>query len=532
MKHNYPVDITQKMEQINQLRFTKPETVVQYCQEILEYAQTNDDTYLISYAYLYIGDAYLTLGKLSESIPKLIIAATYQESHHYYDLLVKTYNILAITYYNQGDELLALDTYYKGLMIAIHNQDYIMQGMLYNNIGATYLDFKDYTQAMHYFSKSYSVSKKSSDTDNLSVSKARKYINYSVCMISQGNIEKTKEYMQKLNSCITKEEERTEYYSICSLKCTLFVKTNEYEKAASIGHLIAQLPLHELKRLEFYNDFIEILNNLIEMKQYQDAKTIIDKLEVVVSHEPTSQRWMTLLDSEIKYHQSRKDKNKLADCYLRFYDCRKTWLSEVKSSIITAIDNRLYLEQETSENERLESDNKKLSELSEQDQLTGLKNRYGWKRYYQSHFSIAKTKQQTFGLIILDIDCLKQYNDTYGHPKGDICIQQVAQCISETVPNGFMTARYGGDEFFIASVNTTDAELKRIAAQILSAVREKKLILSVNEGNTMYVSVTLGIINAIPQADQTIADFIHGADTALYQIKESTKNDYCFLTAI
>lgn len=132
-------------------------------------------------------------------------------------------------------------------------------------------------------------------------------------------------------------------------------------------------------------------------------------------------------------------------------------------------------------------------------------------------------------LLLIDIDCFKQYNDTYGHPQGDECLIQVAQTFkSVTRHNSDCIARYGGEEFAIILPNTNQKEAQFIAEKILKEIRKLQID---HKTSTVLKIVTLsiGITTSTPQANDSLEDFIQKADKALYQAKQQGRDRFVIL---
>lgn len=164
-----------------------------------------------------------------------------------------------------------------------------------------------------------------------------------------------------------------------------------------------------------------------------------------------------------------------------------------------------------------------LSDISFRDPLTGLCNRHYLNSEVNNAFKNAARTKTPFGLVVLDIDFFKSYNDTYGHLAGDRCLASVAAAIEGATrrPND-MVVRFGGEEFIIALPNTGMQGVKAVTQKILEDVRALA-IPSVTTANKI-VTVSAGYTSTYPACDAILDDVIDRADIALFDAKESGRN--------
>ena len=168
--------------------------------------------------------------------------------------------------------------------------------------------------------------------------------------------------------------------------------------------------------------------------------------------------------------------------------------------------------------------NRELEKLSVLDSLTQVANRRRFDNYLIQEWQKLKQEQAPISLILCDIDYFKLYNDTYGHPIGDYCLQQVAlaiECVIESTPG--LVARYGGEEFGIVLPHIDSDSAFNIAQKI--AVSVEKLHISHQKSLvSQYVTISLGVHSLIPSAESTPELLIALADKSLYQAKEEGRN--------
>lgn len=165
-----------------------------------------------------------------------------------------------------------------------------------------------------------------------------------------------------------------------------------------------------------------------------------------------------------------------------------------------------------------------LLDLSNTDALTGIANRRRFDDFIQQEWSRSGRSETTLGLIMMDIDHFKLFNDHYGHAGGDDCLKQVAQALEKKIrrpPD--LLARYGGEEF-VCVLPDTDLEGVRSVCQILlDAIRE----LNIPHAKSLVadmVTLSIGGTSVVPRMESSPQQLIEAADALLYQTKENGRN--------
>jgi diguanylate cyclase (GGDEF)-like protein len=126
------------------------------------------------------------------------------------------------------------------------------------------------------------------------------------------------------------------------------------------------------------------------------------------------------------------------------------------------------------------------------------------------------------GVILIDVDHFKLYNDFYGHPAGDACLKRVAACVRTALRDGDLAVRYGGEEILILLPETGAPEASRIAERIRQDI-EALLIPHEALGPKRMVTVSCGAA-AAPIQTVTAQELIAAADAALYAAKRNGRN--------
>ncbi|MDR0324078.1 MAG: diguanylate cyclase [Treponema sp.] len=160
------------------------------------------------------------------------------------------------------------------------------------------------------------------------------------------------------------------------------------------------------------------------------------------------------------------------------------------------------------------------------DALTGLPNRRGFDSRFDLELARAHRDKTPLGVILLDIDRFKLYNDTYGHPQGDVLLKSIANVLHETVSRSVdFTSRWGGEEFIVLLPSTDKEGTGKIAEQIRNNV--KKTIVPYADGISTSVTVSIGGVSVIPDDGYSSAAFVSCVDKLLYKAKDNGRDQVC-----
>lgn len=173
---------------------------------------------------------------------------------------------------------------------------------------------------------------------------------------------------------------------------------------------------------------------------------------------------------------------------------------------------------------RLQEINSQLNEMAMTDPLTAIANRRHFDEQLSAFIKQSRRDNEPLTLLMIDVDHFKKYNDIYGHPAGDLCLQQIASVLRDELRRPLdLVARVGGEEFAAILPHTSPAGCKLIARRVLNRIRD---IHMPHMGNAVGI-VTLSVGGATIDADEpavTKEDIIERADKALYAAKNSGRN--------
>lgn len=192
----------------------------------------------------------------------------------------------------------------------------------------------------------------------------------------------------------------------------------------------------------------------------------------------------------------------------------------VQISLSTTAD----LHQATRKVDHLQNQNEELASQAYTDKLTGLPNRAAFDRKLADEIDrrMEPGVQRALGLVMIDVDKFKVFNDTHGHQAGDEVLRMVGRVLDDMTRKGDMCARYGGEEFALILPQTTPNHLRVVANRVREAIAHEVVEF---EGSSLQVTASFGgacLAEARAQSDGQA--LIKLADTFLYRAKENGRN--------
>lgn len=156
------------------------------------------------------------------------------------------------------------------------------------------------------------------------------------------------------------------------------------------------------------------------------------------------------------------------------------------------------------------------------DPLTGLNNRRSLEDSAKHLIAISQRKEEPFGVIILDLDHFKSFNDQYGHEVGDRILKVFSRTITAATRETNIAARIGGEEFVVLLPDTDEGAAMLVAERIRAAVARMVIPLS-SDKVTLNVTVSAGVA-AFPAHGESLEEVLQAADKALYESKRNGRN--------
>ncbi|QBE66154.1 diguanylate cyclase domain-containing protein [Pseudoduganella lutea] len=280
-------------------------------------------------------------------------------------------------------------------------------------------------------------------------------------------------------------------------------------------------------------DTIRLLSAMVrEQGRVLFATSGVAGLELARSQRPQ----LILLDVEMQgmdgfavNEQIKKDPD-LRSCAVIFVTAQTSSEAEIACLDAGAVDfipkplNAAVVQARVRTHLRLQAAVAALDELANQDGLTGLYNRRYFDQQLAAEFARHRRHQLPLGLVLIDVDDFKLFNDRYGHQRGDACLQEVAEALNDGARRpGELAARYGGEEFVVLLPNTTPDALARYGDWLCRRIAALG-IPHPSASAAPHVTASIGLCARIPAEGDTAQAMLHAADMALYRAKRAGRN--------
>ncbi|SDD96503.1 sensor domain-containing diguanylate cyclase [Desulfuromonas thiophila] len=163
---------------------------------------------------------------------------------------------------------------------------------------------------------------------------------------------------------------------------------------------------------------------------------------------------------------------------------------------------------------------RKLMQLNQTDQLTGVYNRNYMEAHLAKEIERCKRFNHNLSLLMIDVDLFKSINDTYGHPCGDYALKAITQRINSQIRKTDALIRYGGDEFCCILTETSCQAAYKVAEQLRQTIAAPPFTF---QGSQFNATISVGVAS-LDQQDCDLESLLKKADDALYRAKQAGRN--------
>ncbi|ABX41460.1 GGDEF domain-containing protein [Lachnoclostridium phytofermentans] len=432
--------------------------------------------------------------------------------------------------YQQSDQD-TFDYFKKRLVDASKESDVILRGLFCHALGSIAYKVGLYGRAIDYYFNSLDCYQSVDNTvpyrEEL-ISWETIEIAFAHCYVNQTKLSRDFLVKEPVQKSVIKNK-RMQHHLLL-LEGVLAYKEDKPALFVSKVQTLLELPLNPSTILRDFNEFILLFRYSISLEEYEISIKILDILTSIVTQSNRIDSQCQLAECKVLYYKSTNDIISYKNTFLELISLTNLKEKEYKKMK----DKNIYLkdiifhqyEQKVKTNKRIA----KLKAIAEVDSLTKLPNRYRINQYGPSHFLKARKEQKSLGVLMLDIDNFKLYNDQFGHLIGDKYLSLLGIILQKYSDTAF-AARLSGDEFLVIFYDQTNEQIKEYCQNISTDLKNcDQIIADVLPFGTLTISQ--GVVNEIPNYDMTWEDYVRRADYALYKGKKSNKNQITFVNVL
>lgn len=457
-------------------------------------------------------------GNLEQSMNYALKGIQIMLNQPYTPEISKCYNLMGVLYNYMGDHLQALDWYLDALDIVEKNKDQSSVTSIYNNIGCIYDELDDNKTAIIYFEKALaSIDPKDRESYTVVL------INLAFMYCESDEWEKVSAFCDSAYNMQKGSDVNLKSVHMAMINGMLAYHYKDIEKVKEqFTFIIDKSEKHGLT-IDDFNETINWMPKMIDKRLKTEIQHILKILHKIADEKQLLDAQIKLLEIEIEFNELIENEEAVIKCSKLYYQILKEQKKERLRILLEGINMKLQLKQMIKEQQKVAEQAQLYQQRAQRDVLTGLYNRFVLKDKLEALLTSAISDQKTVGLLIVDIDDFKQYNDCYGHIAGDECIKALASVMMRMSDDKICFLRYGGDEFLGLFYDIDATTIKSMVQLIYSEIRALNIEHEASTTSSKVVSVTEGAFICVPKEKENLYDLIAIADDQLYKGKNSGK---------
>lgn len=477
--------------------------------KMLEYARELGDNELIGYVYHSMAFVeHFTLGNYRAFLKDLRLSAQYLFKCEDQTELMHVYYLVAVDAINKGLYDLSYQYFNEARNIAAVAKKETAAAILEESIAHILMQIGAYKEARKYLKQSMQGIRK--DTSH-----PHYYSNLMSCMMNDGiaclGLGKTDQAVKKYEDVVRfmnknpKEVKDLTLLDFELFRMRILITEKNTKKAREYLSDLLQL-IRSSSQIHLYMEEIgKLVRSLMSINETDSAEKLINAVSLHDIPEDAGDALRILTELKIDCYKAANKKKALEQCYISQNEIPEDALLKQKrfssySQELIQLINAIAKEREKTFREK-----EILVNLASVDPLTGIPNRYRANNELDDAYENAYSKGHELGIVYIDVDGLKAYNDKYGHQAGDEVLINFGKAIEEQGKKaGFFAARFGGDEFIMICNKTPTKKIREFVAQMKKEIP---------------ISFSAGIYNAVPKGRAKSWDFLNRADIALYKEK-------------
>lgn len=433
--------------------------------------------------------------------------------------LSRCYNIIGIIYSSKGDRMQALDYYLDALDMVEKHNDFQAACGIYNNIGCIYDDLSDISTAITYFKKALDALEDQDKEIKIMI-----LINLALIYCEAEDWHQVEYYYQQVKEVQTNYETKANLIDLSVVKTIIAYHNDNIDEVKKELAIISEKGEHNELNINNFSEILNVLSKLIDVRLKNEILHLLRLMSKAININELFDAQTTMLEVCIELFKKCNDEKNLIQYTKLYYEVLKDKKKERSEILIEGANLKLQMRQMLREQQMIEEQSQMYQRRALRDELTGLYNRSLLKDKLENLFLQSQKAKLNIGILIIDINDFKQYNDYYGHIAGDRAIRELAKVMLRLCDDKIYFLRYGGDEFLGFFYGIDTANMRSLVQLVHSEIRALNIIHENTSSEQKVVSVTEGAYIGVPKESDTLYDYIAYADDQLYKGKRDQES--------
>ena len=514
------------IECISQNVHKDSELALKYCNEMIAYGDLLQDDGLVARGYYYKSVVYYVRNDGAQFYDMLNECMSYLSQVEEWELMARCYNFLGIFSVNHGNAAIGLDYYLNALACCKKGGNEAFASTVMINRGVLSILYGRYDEAIETFQEALNYYSKHPELPRYDEYMICVYGNMAKAYLFKGDLIESKCCFENIHNEHEEHLKNEAMLTILATEAMYYHIAGKDEKCEERIARIHEVISPNIAIMDMFDDFYDYTKVLLERGCKEEFWKMIDIMEPKVKSLDITNLILKVLSMKIKFYRKYKMNADYLQAAAYYFEYSERATIENKTMMNNVLNLRRNLEEVNIEKNEIEQKNVMLREKSETDALTGLHNRFRLNDYSEIAFQNAVENGTSLAVEIMDLDNFKSYNDTYGHQKGDECLQKIASAIKSMEEFGAFTARYGGDEFVLIYEGKTRDEVIECVAELRNRVLDLNIEHAPSKAYNV-MTISQGICWDIPVHGNRMWDYLHSADNMLYRVKQRKRNNFC-----
>lgn len=504
------------MSEIVAVRYSDLEREKLLCESLLQWAQEASDDFAHAFAYTYLGDCQVAQSRWEDAERSLVKAEKFiaaGEEGSYRELSLRLHSLWGLCREALSDEQGCVQHYLKAVKLAKLLNDATAECIVLNNLAFVLQRHGSYDEALKYYRSAYLLLRSNTHAAVFPLVLS----NLAETCALAGQLHDARRYIEELEALSNGADLDSTFSARCW--CFYYAALGDREQALVWAHRILALEeAREDNALWAFSNYCALFSCMLDVGDAESARAFLELMER--SSSGGIEHVWSFEEMRIKYVLAFEPPDQHLQAFKRFFRKKKEYENSNNRIVVQSMRTQIELDGSIRRREEMRVERESLEQEASVDELTQVYNR----RYLNRFVSEGALAQAyaPLGIVMVDVDYFKEYNDRYGHLGGDDVLRTVGFVLRDCCVPGVRPCRFGGDEFACICDGLTIEEVEAYIGAVRDGIANRAIV----HESSPYAKLTLSIGYAFvrDRRDVTSLALMQKADDALYASKQEGRN--------